>query len=262
MVSSGSDRPLIGLTTYVERAQRGPWDEVAALLPINYVAAVARAGGTPLLLPPSPAEPASVLGVLQGLIVTGGPDVDPALYGAEPHAETDQPRPERDAWETALCQAALEMDLPLLAICRGLQVLNVARGGTLVQHLPEAKGTDAHRPVLGRMAPNRVRITAGSALAGLLGPSARILCHHHQAIRRLGNGLTATAVAPDGVVEGVEVEGHSFAIGVQWHPETDETDDRLITALVEEAVKYGRAAGQGGAGARVDAGRGSSACTA
>ena len=257
MASSGSDRPLIGLTTYVERAQRGPWDEVAALLPINYVSAVIRAGGTPLLLPPSPAAPASVLGILHGLIVTGGPDVDPALYGAEPHAETDRPRPERDAWEAALCRAALESDLPMLAICRGLQVLNVVRGGTLVQHLPEAAGTDAHRPVLGQMAPNQVRITAGSELAAQLGPSTRVMCHHHQAIHRLGDGLTATAFAHDGVVEGVEVDGQRFAIGVQWHPESDESDDRLVRALVEAAIEYGRDADEtaGAPGESAGAGR-------
>lgn len=238
MASNDSDGVLIGLTTYVEQSRHGVWDEMSALLPMSYVSAVIRAGGTPLLLPPAPAAPASVLSVLSGLIATGGPDVDPALYGAERHDETDRPRPERDAWESGLCRAALDMDLPLLAICRGLQVLNVALGGTLHQHVPEVIGTDAHRLVRGRMTPNDVNVSSGTALSSVLGPTTTVMCHHHQAVDQLGMRMQATAFAADGTIEGVEVEGHRFALGVQWHPETDESGDRLFQALVEAARAY------------------------
>jgi gamma-glutamyl-gamma-aminobutyrate hydrolase PuuD len=227
---------LIGLTTYVEPARHGVWDELCALLPMTYVQAVVRAGGAPVLLPPSPADAVAVLAPLSGLIVTGGPDVDPALYGVGRHAETDQPRPERDAWESALCRAALEMDLPLLAICRGLQVLNVAKGGTLHQHLPGVAGSDAHRVVRGRMTPNTISVVPGSTLASAVGTETQGMCHHHQAIDALGRDMRAVAFAGDGTVEGAEVAGRSFALGVQWHPETTETDDRLFKALVEAAA--------------------------
>jgi putative glutamine amidotransferase len=239
VASSGSSQPLIGLTTYVERSRHGAWDEVSALLPITYVSAVIRSGGVPLLLPPSPTDPAAVLSVLSGLVVTGGPDVDPARYGAEPHQETDTPRPERDHWEAELSLAALDMDLPLLAICRGLQVLNVALGGTLHQHLPDLTGTDDHRVVRGQMTANHFSIEDGSALAQVLGTAADGMCHHHQAIDRLGRSLRAVAFAPDGTIEAAERPGADFALGVQWHPEDDETDDRLFKALVEAAVGYG-----------------------
>ena len=234
MASNGSS-PLIGLTTYVEPARHGVWDDVSALLPMTYVSAVIRAGGTPVLLPPSPSEPASVLDALAGLIVTGGPDVDPARYGAEAHPTTDDPRTERDAWELGCVVAALNRDLPLLAICRGLQVLNTALGGTLHQHLPDVLGSDIHRVLPGQMSANSFRVEADSKLATILGAHPEGLCHHHQAIDRLGRSLRAVAFAPDGTVEAVEVEGQRFAIGVQWHPEDDPSDDRIVKALVEAA---------------------------
>jgi putative glutamine amidotransferase len=222
----------------VERSRHGVWDEVSALLPITYVSAVIRSGGTPLLLPPSPRDPATVLAVLSGLVVTGGPDVDPARYGAEPHDETDRPRPERDHWESELSLAALDMHLPLLAICRGLQVLNVALGGTLNQHVPDLTGSDDHRLVRGQMTPNQFSIDADSGLAQVLGTAADGMCHHHQAIDRLGRGLRAVAFADDGTIEAAELPGPDFALGVQWHPEDTEADDRLFKALVEAAVQY------------------------
>ena len=239
MASSGCNPPLIGLTTYVEPARHGPWDELSALLPFSYVSAVIRAGGTPVLLPPSPAVPESVLAVLSGVVITGGPDVDPALYGAARHEQTDPARPERDSWESDLCLAALEADLPMLAICRGLQVLNVALGGTLHQHLPEVTGVDIHRTARGVMTPNTMQVVAGSALAGILGTEAVGMCHHHQAIDRLAADLVATAYAKDGTVEGVERADRSFTVGVQWHPEDVETDDRLFRALVDAASAKG-----------------------
>ena len=253
MASNASDGgetspPLIGLSTYVNRARYGAWDEVAAILPYTYVRSVSRAGGCAVLLPPAPDGPgaaqsapvraAAVLAALDGLIVTGGPDVDPRLYGALPHSETDSPREERDSWEIALCRGALERDLPLLAICRGLQVLNVSLDGTLHQHLPDVLGSDAHRAAPGQMTVNRMALKAGSAVASILGAEIEGSCHHHQAIDKLGRRVQAVGFAGDGTVEAVEVQGNDFAIGVQWHPEDDQDDDRLFVALIEAASRY------------------------
>ncbi len=238
MASNASDRPLIGLTTYVESARHGVWDEMSALLPMTYVSAVVRSGGAPILLPPSAADPHEVLDAVAALVLTGGADVDPARYGAPPHPSTDRPRTERDRWESALCLAAIEMDLPVLAICRGLQVMNVALGGTLHQHLPDVTGSDRHRAVPGRMTPNTVEIESGSALASILGPAEAVMCHHHQGVDRVGKGLEVVARAPDGTVEGVEIPGHRFTLGVQWHPESNDADDRLFESLVEAATAY------------------------
>lgn len=240
VVSNASDQaapspPLIGLSTYVERARYGAWDEPAALLPYSYVLAVVRAGGCPVLLPPAPAQPRAVLSALDGLVLTGGPDVAPGAYGAEPHAETDAPREQRDAWEIGLCQEALDTDLPLLAICRGLQVLNVAMGGTLHQHLPDVVGHEGHRGTLGQTTPNHVGLSPGSVLASVLGTETEGLCHHHQGVDRLAGGLRAVGFADDGTVEAIEVTSQRFAVGVQWHPEDNPADDRLFTALVEAA---------------------------
>jgi putative glutamine amidotransferase len=205
---------------------------------MSYVSSVIRAGGCPVLLPPSKATPVEVLKVVHGLIITGGPDVNPALYGAERRPTTDEPRVERDAWESALCLAALGDDLPLLAVCRGMQLLNVALGGTLQQHLPDSIGHDDHRVGLGKMNRNIVSIGAGSASAAILGTEAEGMCHHHQAVDRLGRRLKAVGFAPDGIIEAVEVAGQEFAIGVQWHPEDDPEDDRLFRALVDAAAGY------------------------
>jgi gamma-glutamyl-gamma-aminobutyrate hydrolase PuuD len=236
--SDRSDRPLIGLSTAVETARYGVWEERAALLAWTYVGAVTRAGGSAVLLPPMPFDPAATLALLDGVVVTGGPDVDPSRYGATAHGETDSPREERDRWELALCQQALEMDLPLLAVCRGLQVLNVSLGGTLHQHLPDVVGHDGHRATLGHMSPNAVTTKPGSAVASILGPGTEGLCHHHQALDRLASQLQPVGFAADGTVEAVEVSGHRFAIGVQWHPEDNPGDDRLFTAFAEAAARY------------------------
>jgi putative glutamine amidotransferase len=241
VVSNGSERegaPLIGLSTYVERARFGAWDEHAALLPVSYLHAVASAGGYGALLPPSPLGPAAVLAALDGLVITGGPDVDPRAYGAQAHPQTDDPREERDSWELALCKGAVDLGLPLLAICRGLQVLNVALGGTLHQHLPDVLGNEAHRVAMGQMAPNKVALRAGSTVGSLLGTETEGLCHHHQAVDRLGAGVEVVGFAADGTVEAVEVMGHGFALGVQWHPEDNPADNRLFVALVGAAERY------------------------
>jgi putative glutamine amidotransferase len=239
VTSKISDRPvppLIGLSTYVETARFGSSEERVALLPQTYVSAVARAGGSAVLLPPSSLDPMFVLSALHGLVVAGGPDIDPRRYGASPHRQTDPPRGERDVWEIALCQRALASGLPLLAICRGLQVLNVSLGGTLHQHLPDIVGHDSHRA--GQLSPNRVELKTPSAVASMLGTETRGYCHHHQAIDDLGAGLEAVGFAADGTVEAVERPGNAFAIGVQWHPEENPADDRLFAGLVQAATKY------------------------
>ncbi len=231
-----SQMARIGLTTYVERADWGVWHQRAALLPANYVEAVAAAGAVPVLLPPivpgelTSAAAAAVDGI-DGLVLTGGADVDPGRYGALAHAETDRPATDRDGWELALLRAALDAGQPVLAVCRGAQLLNVALGGTLHQHLPDVLGAPSHRPVLGTFGRVAVRIDAGSRLAGIVGETADVSCHHHQAIDRLGSGLVVTARAADGTVEAVELPGDRFVLGVQWHPE-EAGDTRLFTALV------------------------------
>ncbi len=240
MVSSVSEQeapapPVIGLSTYIERARFGVWDEPAALLPHNYLSAVTRSGGCPVLLPPSPSDAGTALSAVDGLVLIGGPDVDPATYGAEAHHQTDRPRQERDAWEIDLCRGALDRDLPLLAICRGLQVLNVIMGGTLHQHLPDVLGQDTHRAGPGQTRPNRVALKSGSAIAAILGTETDAHCYHHQAVDRLGQRLEAVGFADDGTLEAVEVPGHDFALGVQWHPEDNQADDRLFVALVAAA---------------------------
>jgi putative glutamine amidotransferase len=237
-------RPLIGLTTYLEQAQTGVWDVQAAFLPKVYFEAVNKAGGIAVLLPPQPvdAETADrVLSGLDGLIITGGKDVDPARYGQEPHPETDAPRRDRDAWEDALLSAAIGGGLPFLGICRGAQVLNVALGGTLVQHLPDVIGSTRYNLGQGTFADNEVAVDEGTRLAGMLGGTLVGKSYHHQAIDRVGEGLVVTARSDDGTVQAVELPGMPFAVGVQWHPEQDDEDIRLFEGLVAAARQYRRA---------------------
>jgi putative glutamine amidotransferase len=226
-------RPLIGISTYREQARWGSWDVPAVLLPASYADAVAGCGGEPVLLPTG-AVSAEVAGRLDGLVLAGGADIDPARYGRAAGPRTTVLRPERDEAELAVLRAALDRDLPLLAICRGMQLLNVALGGDLVQHLPDVPGTAAHRPGDGVFARRQVTTAPGTRLAALLGPAAPADCHHHQALGRVAEGLTPSAWAEDGVLEGVEAVGHRFCLGVQWHPEAGE-DRRLFGALVDAA---------------------------
>ncbi|QFG26599.1 gamma-glutamyl-gamma-aminobutyrate hydrolase family protein [Actinomadura sp. WMMB 499] len=234
--SPGGTAPLIGITACQEPARWGMWVREAALLPVSYVRSVERAGGVPVLLPPA----ASLRGVgalagrLDGIVLAGGADVDPELYGAERHAETDPPQPQRDRFELALARAVVDADVPFLAICRGMQVLNVARGGTLVQHLPEAVGHERHAPEPGKMGSHPVRISPSSMIGKVLGEAADVPTLHHQAVGRLGKGLAAVAWADDQVVEAAELQGHRFGLAVQWHPE-EGTDGRLFEALVAAA---------------------------
>ncbi len=235
-------RPVIGICTPLERARWGVWDLDAFLLPRSYADAVNRAGAMALLLAPDPvltADPDEVLDRIDGLMLAGGADLDPASYGARPHPETIGSVPARDAFEVALMRRALERDIPVLGICRGMQVMNVARGGTLHQHLPELLGHEQHRRVLGSFdgADHDVRLAPDSLAARAAGEELHATkSHHHQGVDRIGEGLVVTGWAVvDDLPEAIEVPGHRFALGVQWHPEADETS-RLIGALVEHAA--------------------------
>ncbi len=232
--------PVIGLSCYAEPASWAAWQAPAALLPANYLDHVTEAGGIPVLLPPVPGIAAS-LARLDGLILTGGGDLDPASYGAQRHPRTSRISPERDQAELELLADALAAGLPVLGICRGMQLLNVARGGTLRQHLPDGTG---HAPAPGTFGRHPVRLAAGSLLASILSPGAAgaertVPTAHHQAIDQLGDGLTATAWSADGVIEAVELapgpSQHPFTVAVQWHPEAGD-DPRLISALVAVAA--------------------------
>jgi putative glutamine amidotransferase len=218
--------PRIGLTAYREPAAWGVWNERADLLPATYADSVSLAGGVAVLLPPPAGDPQpaaeSILGGLHGLVLTGGADVDPGRYGAEAHEHTGAPRADRDAWETALALSALGRGMPLLAICRGIQVLNVALGGNLVQHLPDVVGHDGHCPTVGRHARHDVVVAEGSRLAGIVGARTSVPTYHHQALDRVADGLSVVGWADDGTVEAVEGHGASWLVGVQWHPEVAE----------------------------------------
>jgi gamma-glutamyl-gamma-aminobutyrate hydrolase PuuD len=230
-------RPLIGITSYAQEASWGVWRLPAALIPLDYVDAIERAGGRALVIPPADDGVEETLDALDAIVFSGGADVDPAHYGAEPHPETDAPQARRDAGEMALLHAALERDMPTLAICRGFQLLNVARGGDLVQHLPEEVGHDDHKQIPGEFAVHPVEVKEGSRLGQLVGPTPRVTSHHHQALGRVGDGLVESAWAADGTLEGVEDPSHRFVVGVQWHPEAGE-DAALFEALVAQAREY------------------------
>ena len=233
------DRPVIGICTYMETVRWGAWEDRAALVPAGYVGAVQRAGGIAVLLPPDETaleDPDPVLDPLDGVILAGGLDVGPATYGADPAPATDAPNEVRDAFELAVARRALEREIPLLGICRGMQVLNVAAGGTLHQHLPDVVGHDGHRVKLGVFAEHHVRLAEGSLAARAAGEELHATkSHHHQAVDVLGEGFVVTGWSDgDELPEAIEHPGRRFALGVQWHPEVDETS-RLIAALVADA---------------------------
>ena len=244
--TSATAKPVIGVTTYLEQAQTGVWDVPASFLPKVYFEAVNLAGGIAVLLPPQPVDDEialAVLGRLDGLIVAGGKDVDPARYGQERLLTTDEPREDRDEWETALLTAAIETQVPFLGICRGLQMLNVALGGTLHQHLPDVVGSERYSLGGGVFAENEVFVTADTHVGDLLGGGETLIgkSYHHQAIDQLASGLAVSAVSDDGTVQAVEVEAVPFGIGVQWHPEHTPDDLRLFEGLVEAARAYRKA---------------------
>jgi gamma-glutamyl-gamma-aminobutyrate hydrolase PuuD len=229
-------KPLIGITSYAEEASWGYWTLPAALVPLSYVRSVELAGGRPIVVPPTDDGVEETLDALDGLILSGGADLDPAAYGASPHRTTGA-QVERDRAELALLTGALERDLPVLAICRGMQLLNVAQGGSLHQHLPDVVGHEGHRETRGAFSEHAVRIAPGSRAAGILGEESRIKSTHHQAPDRIGDGLEPVGWAEDGTVEALERARGAFAVGVLWHPEEGE-DKRLFEALVEEARTY------------------------
>jgi putative glutamine amidotransferase len=223
-------RPLIGISTYLEAGARwGVWELEAALLPAGYPRLVQAAGGLAVMLPPDePSLAAAAVARLDGLVIAGGPDVEPVRYGAERDALTGPPARARDAWELALIEAALEARVPLLGICRGMQLLNVALGGTLVQHL------DGHAEVVGVFGRHSVKPVPGTLYAGVVPEETAVPTYHHQAVDRLGAGLVVSAHAGDGTVEAVELPSGGWVLGVQWHPEMGE-DLRVMGALVRAA---------------------------
>ena len=229
-------RPVIGITTYLVPAAWGAWTMEAALVPADYVRAVSAAGGAPVLVPPGASLP-ETLDAVDGLVFSGGSDLDPELYEAEAHPETSGVIRERDDFELELMRAALERDVPMLAICRGSQVLNVALGGDLEQHVPDRIGTDLHKEVNGVFADHDVDVLAGTRLASILDDRQDVKSHHHQGFGRLGSGLREAARAPDGTVEALEDPARRFTVGVLWHPEAGE-DTALFRALVTEAAEY------------------------
>jgi putative glutamine amidotransferase len=233
--------PVLGLTTYLEQAQTGIWDVRAGFLPHIYLEGVSLAGGIAMLLPPQPVTDQiadEVLDRLDGLIITGGKDVDPARYGQAPHPLTDEPRRDRDAWEFALLAGALKRGMPVLGICRGAQVLNVAMGGTLHQHLPDVVGHSGHQPGNAVFSTSRVHIVPGTRLAALIGEYSDEQCYHHQAIAELGEGLIVSARDEDGVIEAVEMPSDTFVLAVQWHPEERLNDLRVFAAVVDAARAF------------------------
>jgi putative glutamine amidotransferase len=236
---------VIGICTAVERATWGAWRDVPCnLSPRAYSLAVQAAGGMALLLPPDDAvaeRPDDLLQLIDGLMLAGGSDLDPASYGARPHPETDVSWLERDRFELALAYGAIERDIPVLGICRGMQMLNITCGGTLDQHLPDRVGHEGHRHAAGAFSDHEVRLEGGTLAARAVGAeSTAVKSHHHQGVGELGDGLAASGwSSPDGVVEAIELEGKAYALGVLWHPEEDERS-RVVGSLVE-AAREGRA---------------------
>jgi putative glutamine amidotransferase len=234
-------KPLIGVTTYLEQAVRGEWDERFGMVPETYLIAVEEGGGIPVMLPPQPFDDADidrVLGAIDGLVVSGGADVDPGRYGAERGPHTDEPRYDRDDWEVELTLGAIARGMPVLAICRGVQLLNVALGGSLVQHVPDIRPDGTHGGTSGGFSGTDVEITGGTLVRdvlGSVGDRLSVRCHHHQVLDRVADGLVVSAHSADGLIEAVELPSKPFVVGVQWHPEQDEADRRLFTALARAA---------------------------
>jgi putative glutamine amidotransferase len=240
-------RPVIGICTALERARWSVWDQEAMLLPRSYVDSVQRAGAIAVMLPADPAlveDPSQLLALIDGLMLAGGADIDPASYGEAAHPATTGTVPERDAFEIALVRCAVEQDMPVLGICRGMQLLNVAFGGTLLQHLPERFGHHEHRRVVGSFdgADHDVELSEGTLAQRVIGETRHATkSHHHQGIERLGEGLAISGLsAMDGLPEAIERPASSFVLGVQWHPEADEAS-RVVGGLVSAAEEAGSA---------------------
>lgn len=235
-------RPIIGIPAALEYAHFGSWEQPTALMPFTYVEAIQQAGAIALIIPPDPAvaaDPTAILDRIDGLLLAGGSDIDPSSYGQQPDPATDHTTPSRDALELALTRGALARDLPVLGICRGLQLINVARGGTLIQHLPDVAGVKPqHRRNAGTFVGNEheVALVPGSLAAAVAGETVHsTLSHHHQAVGQLGDGLIVSGTADDGVIEAVEDPSRRYCLGVQWHPEAD-AESPIIATLVREAA--------------------------
>jgi putative glutamine amidotransferase len=240
-------RPIIGITGELEAARWGNWIREAVVSPVSYTRAVERAGGTPVVLPPVPTHSVpALIAALDGIVFADGRDLDSSLYDEEPHGENDPPDFRRDRFEMALMRAAIDGDIPFLAIDRGMHVLNVARGGTLTQHLPARLGNDTHRPDPVKLTTHEIQLSAASKTGrALAAAAAKVAAGHRQGINRIGSGLLTVAWTQDQVVEAVELQGHTFGIGVQWHPE--EADDLalfevLVAAAADTAIAHSAAA--------------------
>jgi putative glutamine amidotransferase len=238
-VLSASKSPVIGITTYRQQAKTGVWDVDAAFLHSGYIESVSRAGGIAILLPPQPASTEiadRVLDGVDGLVFAGGRDVNPERYDQESGEHTDQPDLRRDDWEFTLVDAALRRGLPVLFICRGAQVLNVFRGGTLFQHLPDVIGKNDYQRGEALLSEMEMTVSPGSTLESIVGATVTGMVYHHQAIDSVGTGLTVTARSKDNVIEAIEIDDYPFGVAVQWHPEvTSEKDGRLFDALITAA---------------------------
>jgi gamma-glutamyl-gamma-aminobutyrate hydrolase PuuD len=237
MPSPETTTPLIGITTYVEPARWGVWDLPAALVPQAYVRAVHAVGCRSLLVPPGEDGIEEIVEALGGLVLAGGPDLDPSLYSMPPHAATGGLRPDRDRGELALLRVALAHELPVLGICRGVELLNVALGGDLVQHLPDQLGADSHRGGAGKFAEHSVRVEPVAPVAEGWRAKTTVCSYHHQGLGRIADDLEPFAWAPDGIVEAVQHRGFPFVVGVLWHPEAG-GDRRLFEALANAARDY------------------------
>jgi putative glutamine amidotransferase len=246
VASNGSEtesRPVLGLTTYLQQAQTGVWDVRAGFLPAIYIEGVTLAGGIATLLPPQTVDPGivdRVLDGIDGLVLTGGRDVDPASYGQQAHPTTDEPAGDRDAWEFGLLDGAMKRGMPVLGICRGAQVINVALGGTLHQHLPDVLGHTRHQQGNAVFTTSSVRTVPGTRVAALVGSTSDAQCYHHQAIDKPGDGLLVSAQDGDGVIEAIEMPGENFLLAVQWHPEERLDDLRLFAGVVDAAADYAK----------------------
>jgi putative glutamine amidotransferase len=233
-------RCTIGICGAIEQVRWGPWDQTVVMAPSSYVAAAQSAGAIALVLPPDEVAadtPDLWLDRIDALLLAGGSDIDPGAYGATPHPETQGSRPERDRFEIALARGALDRGMPLLGVCRGMQLLNVALGGTLIQHLPEAVGHEGHRHTPGAFGDHEVRLQPGSLAARVAGAERIVVkSHHHQGVDQLGENLIESGWSEtENLIEAIELPGQAFALGVLWHPEED-TRSGVIGALANEVT--------------------------
>jgi putative glutamine amidotransferase len=236
MTRSPTGRPVIGITAHREMARWAFWQRDTDLLTAVYADSIAAAGGCPVLLPARPDVPPDAVGRLDALVLSGGPDVDPTRYGEVAHPQTLAAHPDRDAAELAVLAAAVQARVPVLAVCRGVQLVNVWCGGSLLQHIYDAPGR-LHHGEGGKFTTRTVSVAEGSWLAGVMGPEAKVPCHHHQAVDRVGEGLQAVAWAEDGTVEALELNRPGvLVVGIQWHPEEDGSS-MLFDALIHQAAR-------------------------